>query len=185
MSDRFQICWPYTLAQECPRPNDWSNPKNFSHDPHDPGGATMCGIIQREYDAYRKRNGLHVQSVIAITQQEGATIYDNNYWLPYCPLLPIGLDMSFFDSSVNEGTHEAIKILQYSIDLENDGAWGPLTALAVKHINNVPMTIRRFAGRRSAVYRQTRGDEYFDADWQRRTTEIRDVSLNMAGALTS
>lgn len=185
MTDRFDACLPFTLAQECPRPDDWSNARNFSHSAHDPGGATMCGIIQREYDTYRKHHGEPVRGVALITQVEGEDIYNVNYWLPYCPMLPTGLDMSFFDSSVNEGTHEAIRILQYSIDIDNDGAWGPITELAIKGIDNVPMTIRRFAGRRSAVYHMTRGDQYFDEDWQRRTTEIRDTSLAMAGVLTS
>lgn len=166
-------------------PGVWNSPKNFSNDKRDPGGETQCGIIQREFDSYRKRKGEHVCSVRLITRAEGEDIYDSNYWLPYCPKLPVGLDLSFFDSSVNEGTHEAIKILQYSLDLETDGAWGGHTDLAVRGIDNVPMTIRRFAGRRSAVYRMTRGDQYFDEDWQRRTIEIRDTSLKMAGALTS
>lgn len=185
MRDRFLICLPFTLAQECPLPDDWSNPKNFSHDPHDPGGATQCGIIQREYDSYRKGHGEHVQSVRLLTREEGENIYDSEYWLPYCPMLPVGLDMSFFDASVNEGTHEAIKILQYSVDVDGDGAWGPITELAVKGIGNVPMTIRRFAGRRSGVYRMMSADQYFDEDWQRRTIQIRDASLKMAGVLTS
>ena len=37
---RFLACWPDTLAQEDPYPNDWSNPANWSDTPGDPGGAT-------------------------------------------------------------------------------------------------------------------------------------------------
>ena len=71
------------LAQECPYPGDWINPKNFSNDAHDPGGKTMCGIIQREYDTYRKMKGLPTQDVRKITQEEGYDIYRNSYWLPH------------------------------------------------------------------------------------------------------
>src|SRR6185503_11388890 len=110
--DRFTICIPYTLAQECPFPNEWDNPHNFSNDPRDPGGKTKCGIIQREYDLYRKSKGLSTRDVRLMTKDEGLTIYRGSYWLPDCPFIQPGLDLQFFDTSVNEGTHRAIEIMQ-------------------------------------------------------------------------
>ena len=186
MTDRFLTCWPFTLAQECPYPADWSNPKNFSNDPHDRGGATMCGIIQREYDAYRKRNGEPIQSVRLITLEEGQDIYDGSYWQPYCPMLPAGLDLSFFDTSVNEGTHQAVKILQFALHIPVDGAWGPETQHAVESVpasgDGLTAVISHFTARRAAVYRMMPDDKYFDADWERRTSEIGAESLKMADA---
>ena len=79
--ERFNKCWPFVLIEECPFPNDWSNPKNFSNDRFDPGGKTMCGIIQREYDQYRKHHGLLVQDVRKISKDEGTDIYLNIYYL--------------------------------------------------------------------------------------------------------
>lgn len=104
---RFLICLPDTLIQECPLPTDWSNAANFSDDPHDPGGATMCGIIQVEYDAYRKSLSEPAQSVRLISQAEGYAIYQANYWQPHCPQLQAGLDLSFFDSAVNMGANRS------------------------------------------------------------------------------
>lgn len=182
MTDRFALCLPLTLAQECPLPDNWSNPRNFSNEAHDPGGATMCGIIQREYDAYRKRKGLNVQSVRLLTQPEGEEIYDTCYWLPYCPQMPAGLDLSFFDASVNEGTHEAVKILQVALGIHSDGTWGPLTTAAVGAIDDVPATVRAFTDRREAVYREMRGFVYFGRDWERRAAEIGAAALKMAAA---
>src|SRR5215469_12907652 len=109
--DRFTTCLPFTLAQECPYPSEWGNPKNFSNDPGDPGGKTMDGIIQIEYDSYRVRQGLTRRDVRNVTEVEGDEIYYTGYWLPYCPELPAGLDLCFFDTSVNEGTFQAVKIL--------------------------------------------------------------------------
>ena len=40
---RFLACLPFTLKEE----------GGYSNDAHDPGGKTMEGIIQREYDRYR------------------------------------------------------------------------------------------------------------------------------------
>jgi len=122
---RFKECLPFTLAQECPLPNDWSNPRNLSNDAHDPGGETMCGITQREYAAYRKARGLPVKDVRKITQAEGEDIYDGSYWMPDCPTLPAGLDLCVFDASVNEGPVQANKILKVTLGITADGEWGP------------------------------------------------------------
>lgn len=45
------------------------------------GGLTNKGIIQSEYDEYRKRNGLPKRSVEKITDDELKKIYYENYWL--------------------------------------------------------------------------------------------------------
>jgi lysozyme family protein len=173
------VCLPDTLSQECPHPSDWSNPANFSDDPHDPGGATMCGITQSEYDTYRRSLGEPTQSVELISQAEGQAIYQMSYWQPYCPQLPAGLDLSFFDSSVNMGPGEAIRILQFALDIPMDGIWGPQTAGAATGISNVTTVIKAFTARREAVYRTFATFQYFGSDWTRRAQEIGDESLQM------
>ena len=139
----------------------------------------MDGIIQVEYDLYRTQHGLPRQDVRLISQDEGDDIYYNNYWLPYCPELATGLDMVFFDSAVNEGVGEAVKILQFSLGLANDGQWGPETGAAVKSITDAPAAIKAFSARRHAVYVMSRGYTLFGKDWDRRTDEIQTASLNM------
>jgi lysozyme family protein len=140
----------------------------------------MDGIIQVEYDRYRTQHGLPRQDVRLISEAEGDDIYYNGYWLPYCPDLPVGLDLQFFDASVNEGTGEAVRILQYALGTVPDGKWGPITETKVKAIADVPAAIRAFAQRRAAVYRGTRGYTRFGADWERRTSEIEAEGLKMA-----
>ena len=176
---RFKACLPFMLIQECPLPSDWNNPKNFSNDAHDPGGATMCGVIQKEYDVYRKHNDLPVRSVRLLTQTEGEDIYNNSYWLPECSKLPTGLDLSFFDTAVNQGSHEAIKILQAVLGIPDDGEWGPQTDLAIKGTIDVAATIKAFTNRRQAVYRSLGTFRYFGSDWLRRASEIGAESLKM------
>jgi lysozyme family protein len=177
---RFLSCLPNTLAQEAPYPSQWGNPKNFSNDPGDPGGKTMDGIIQVECDKWRVQHGEPRIDVRQLSEAEGDQIYLNNYWLPYCPELPAGLDMMFFDSAVNEGVVEAVKILQFALGLAPDGVWGPKTDAAVKAIKDVAGVIRAFGARRSAVYEQTRGFTRFGKDWERRDSEITAASLKMA-----
>ena len=181
MPDRFLICLPLTLVQECPFPNDWSNPKNFSNDAHDPGGATMCGIIQREYDVWRKGHGQPTQPVINLAQAEGYAIYQTLYWQPHCQFLAPGLDLQFFDESVNSGTTEATKVLQVALRLTNDGIWGPQTqAAATLTVQDTVAKIEAFTARRETVYREMSGFQYFGTDWIRRSQEIGEAALKMA-----
>jgi len=183
MTDRFDICLPYTLAQECPFPSDWSNLENFSNDAHDPGGETMCGIIQREYDVYRKSRGEICCDVRKITRDEGYAIYRGNYWLPHCPVLPPGLDLAYFDSAVNEGCVEATRILQWSLYIDHDGKFGPDTAAAVAAIADVLTMVNTFTIRRKAVYHMMRGFRYFGSDWIRRSDEIGHTAVKMVTEL--
>lgn len=182
MTDRFMICLPFTLAQECPHPENWTDPRNFSNDKHDPGGKTFCGIIQREYDLWRKNQGLPTQDVRKLTEVEGHAVYHQNYWAPHCPTLPAGLDLCFFDEAVNTGTTEAIKVLQAALHVSSDGDWGPVTQTAVDAAASVPsVAIKSFTARRLAVYHMMSGFQYFGRDWTRRTNEIGDAALKMAG----
>ena len=182
---RFLACLPFTLAQESPYPSNWGSQRNYSNTPGDPGHGTMDGIIQVEYDLYRTQRNLPRQDVRLISQDEGDDIYYNNYWLPYCPELAPGLDMAVFDSEVNEGVREAVKILQFSLGLANDGQWGPKTDAAVKAITDVPTAIKAFSARRHAVYDMSRGYTLFGKDWDRRTDEIQTAALSMAAGVAT
>jgi len=189
---RFIRCLPFILHEECVEPPGgwgnfvWSDIKhNFSDDAGDPGGKTMCGIIQREYDHYRKSHGLATRPVSLISESEGRWIYYHWYWEPHCGSLPSGLDLSFFDSAVNEGSTEATRILQVSLSLVNDGQWGPRTSAAVAAIT--PSTVAgvnvRFAKRRQEVYQETQGFKRFGKDWTSRTARILNESIGMLDAI--
>jgi|SRR5580693_3056159 lysozyme family protein len=178
---RFDDCWPHTLIEECPLPGDWSNPRNFSNDPNDPGGATMCGIIQSEYNLYRKQNGEPTQSVKLLTEAEGHDIYYDSYWLPHCPTLPPGLDMQFFDEAVNAGPTAAVRILQRALIITSDGVWGSLTMSAVQGLATQDMAgvNKSFTNYRLAYYQALAGFKYFGKDWTARTQRIGAAALTM------
>lgn len=185
--DRFTVCLPNTIHQEVDEPkggwSDWTwddTALNFSDDPGDPGGKTYCGIIQSEYDSWRKAHGLALQDVRDMTQAEGYAIYRSSYWQPHCVVLAPGLDMQFFDASVNQGGEEATKILQVALGIANDGIWGPQTAARAQGVNDVKSAIQAFTARRLVVYRETKGFQDFGNDWTRRANEIGAEALNMA-----
>ena len=177
----FFKCFPLTLAQEDPDPADWSSSKNFSDDPRDPGGATMDGVIQSEYNIYLKSQGLPQTSVRNITEPQGQEIYYHSYWLPHCPSLAPGMNLCIYDSCVNMGPTEATKILQVTLGLTNDGVWGPQTAARAAALGpgNIVPAIELFTKRREEVYRMMPDFKDFGTDWIRRAQQIGQQALAM------
>lgn len=105
---------------------------------HDDGGPTNLGVVQAEYDAYRKRKGELHQSVKYITKAEAEDIYRNEYWdATLCGQLNPGVANCVFDSDVNSGDREGVKWLQEAINqvvgkpyVTVDGKPGPATVAA-------------------------------------------------------
>jgi lysozyme family protein len=105
----------------------------FSDDKHDPGGRTFQGIIQTEYDTYRRSKGLPMRDVIKLEPAERDEIYRGNYWDPArAEALPAGLDYVVFDGAVNSGLSRSVKWLQRALgSVPIDGHLGPITLAAV------------------------------------------------------
>ncbi len=88
----------------------------YVNNPNDKGGETNKGITHSTYDAYRKSQGLPVQSVKNITDKEVADIYYSNYYKAS------GADkidnpqmgMYVFDTAINMGVSTAKDILNKS-----------------------------------------------------------------------
>lgn len=167
-SAQFDLCLPFTLNQE----------GGNSNDPHDPGGRTHKGIIQREYDRFRKAKGLPLRSDYMMSDDEVREIYWTEYWLPHCPSLPVGLDLSYFDNCVNEGPLRANKLLQRALAIHDDGIFGPQTAEAIVG-RDVDALIIRYAQARSAFYHSLANFRYFGHGWMARVVYIEKASLNM------
>lgn len=170
-SPRFEICLPYTLIEE----------GGNSNDAHDPGGRTHKGIIQREYDAYRKRNGKALQSDYLMSDDEVRDIYFNEYWLPNCPAMPVGLDLQFFDNNVNEGPRRSIILLQRALKISDDGVLGPATAAAIGTVfeANPRDLLMRYYNARMAFYRGLSTFQYFGKGWTARADRILHASFDM------
>lgn len=98
----FERCLAATLRWE----------GGYSNHPDDPGGPTMKGVIQREYDAWRRKHSEPLGPVRQISDEEVKAIYRQNYWdAMKCDALPLGLDFCVFDAAVNSGPGRAGKWL--------------------------------------------------------------------------
>lgn len=152
MKDNFPACLAVTLVEE----GGWSN------NPHDPGGATMKGVTQRVYAAYRKRKGLPQQSVVKISVEELQDIYSTMYWVPAgCNALADGLDMVVFDCAVNSGPIEAKRLLN---KVRGTG---------------IPARIISYGDLRLGFMHRLRTWKFFDRGWTARVKYVQTKALEM------
>lgn len=177
LSPRFTACMPFIIQEEG---------TTFSNTPGDHGRATRYGIIQTEYNIYRHSKGLPLQSVNLISQEEYTDIYWSSYWMPHCPDIPAGLDLSTFNINVNGGTGRGTRLIQQVLGLLVDGIWGPATQAHVTGIgqDEIADLIRTFhADERNfyqAIINHDPSQHKFASDWFGRNDRCEALSLKMA-----
>ena len=178
-SSRFETCLPFILREE----------GGYSNTLGDHGGATNYGIIQSEYNIFRHGAGLPLQSVRMISSDEYRTIYWQKYWMPDCPTLPAGLDLSVFNINVNGGDGRGTRLIQKCLEVAVDGNWGDETKKAVAKISG-PFAVKAII----IAFHQDERDFYqaiidhnpsqqkFASDWFGRNDRCEALSLKMTGA---
>lgn len=86
---------------------------------NDAGGLTKYGISQKAYPGLDIRN---------LTEEQARLIYEKDYWQKAgCDNLKPGLQYIHFDTAVNMGIATAVKLLQESARITQDGIMGPDT----------------------------------------------------------
>lgn len=172
MSDeRFRACLADTLKWE----GGWSN------HPKDPGGATMRGVIQRVYDAWREKNGLPRRSVRLIEDSEVEAIYRENYWnLVRGDELPPGLDLATFDFGVNSGPARSARYLQTVLGVKVDGVIGPVTLKAAADANPLD-TVKALMEARRKFLHQIPYKDVFIKGWLNRCAGIEQACVEACG----
>lgn len=165
----FSLCLAFTLSRE----------GQYSNDPHDPGGATMEGIIQTEYDRWKLAHGLPKVNVRWISNADRDAIYLANYWTPSkCEQLAKGVDLMVFDYSVNSGTGRSIKELQKAVGTYPDGVMGPATLLAASKMQPADL-INKLAARRLSFLQALLNWKYFGKGWKARVLACQAAALRM------
>lgn len=149
-------------------------------DPHDHGGRTAYGIIQREYDGYRRRHGKEPRDVWKITIEEYSEIYHHRYWQPVCDRLPLGLDYVFFDDAVNTGPRQAARNLQRALgNVRVDGFVGDATLGACADCVDLTGLIKRYCEQRRQFYRCLKQFPRYGKGWLNRVRHVEKGALAM------
>lgn len=152
----------------------------WSNNPKDPGGATMHGVIQTVYDAYRHLHGLPHQSVRLISDAEVHDIYKNQYWdAVQGDQLPVGVDFCVFDYGVNSGPSRGVKALQHAVGVPIDGHLGLVTLHAAATADH-KITINAICNARLAFLKGLRTWSTFGRGWSDRVNGVRAKALAMA-----
>jgi lysozyme family protein len=157
----------------------------YSNHPQDPGGATMKGVIQRVYDAYRQRKGQPTRSVKHLAEDELQEIYRQLYWNKIDgDQLPAGVDYCVFDGAVNSGPYQSAKWLQRGLNdvlgkkvLAVDGNIGPATLAAAEDTairsSQLWAVIDAMCDRRLAMLKGLKTWPTFGKGWATRVSEVR------------
>lgn len=154
----------------------------FANHPADPGGATMRGVTQRVYDAYRKRLGLPLRGVRLISETELQAIYRTGYAEKVAfDRLPVGIDYVVLDAAINSGPMQAIKWLQRALRMNVvDGVIGEGTLGAVDAHPDHDMLIAAMIEIRLRFLRALKTWKHFGKGWSHRVAEVKAAGQSMA-----
>lgn len=154
-------------------------------DPHDPGGRTSRGIIQSEWNVYRRSHPGMPADVWKAPQSAVIDIYRQQYWNPYCDELPSGIDLLFFNASVNSGRQQAVKELQRALGVSSDGMMGMETLNAVNAAQDYRLLIHNMSDQRRAFYKRLKNFKYYGKGWMARTQRMEVAANGMAPAFNA
>lgn len=153
----------------------------YVNNPHDPGGATNKGIIQRVYDAYRRMKSLPPTSVRNITPADVADIYKLQYWdAVRGDAIPAGIDYCLFDESANSGPVKSIIDLQTALKVKADGQFGIVTFQALQSVVDRVALINRICDLRLSFLHRLRTWRFFGRGWTARVSRVRVEAITMA-----
>lgn len=172
MRENFPRSMPIILAYE----GGWSN------HPRDPGGVTLEGIIQRVYDAYRKRKGRRVQPLTKAMRNTPAweaernEIYKAQYWdAVRGDQLPAGLDLVMFDSGIMSGPYQATLWLQRALGLNADGHIGEGTLEAIENHPDHDALVAAICARRLGFVQHLQTWPDFGKGWSARIANLKKI----------
>ena len=146
--------------------------------PSDPGGRTNLGVTQRVWEEWI---GHRVDEKImrGLTPEQVKPLYKRKYWDKICgDDLPAGVDYCVFDAAVNSGPGRAIKWLQQSLGVVQDGALGPKTLAAAKAADPKLLVVG-YNAVRIAFLQDLPTWDVFGRGWGRRVAEVKQDAATM------
>lgn len=135
----------------------------YSNHPDDPGSETMFGITRNVARAHGYAGDMKY-----LTRERAIEIYRVSYWarIRGDDLHP-RIAAQVMDAAVNHGVGNAIRLLQRTVNVAEDGRLGPVTLDAVRR--ELPLTVCvRFNAHRLRFYAQLQKFDDFGRGWIRR-----------------
>jgi lysozyme family protein len=116
-----------------------------------------------------------------LTIADAKALYRKDYWdRCSCDRLPAGIAFVVFDAAVNQGVSEAIRMLQRSLAVKEDGVIGPAT-LAAAAAQTPAAIIAEMIARRSAAYALSPLAVSDGLGWFRRLAKAHQAALGFTG----
>jgi lysozyme family protein len=155
----------------------------YVDNPHDPGGATLKGVTQAVYTAWRRSHNQPDAAVRFASDADIQAIYRAQYWdAVRGDDLFVGLDLMMVDTGWGSGPVTAIKMLQRAVSVTADGQFGIMTLAAVKAKNDQVGLINVIAAARSSFFHRLVTWRWFGAGWTNRLNGVHAKALAMNAA---
>lgn len=135
----------------------------YSNNPADPGGETMWGITRNVARAYGYSGQMR-----SLPREVAKEIYRGLYW-NRCRAeeMPEAVRFDVFDTAVNSGVSQAVKLLQRAAGANDDGVIGPKTMAAVRAMDPQKLD-KRFSGYRLMFMTDLKNWPSFARGWAKR-----------------
>lgn len=151
--DYFEEAVEYILSEE----------GGYVNDPRDPGGETKYGISKRSFPEVDIKH---------LTRDEAKNIYREQYYnAASCHKMSTTLALCVFDSAVNQGVGNAIKMLQEALGVLADGVIGPVTLSYLEKVDQEKLAVA-FTYNRIIRYRGTINFDRYGKGWIQRAIRI-------------
>ncbi len=96
---------------------------DYVNNPNDPGGETKWGISKRSYPNLNIRD---------LTREQAIALYKRDFWDRInLDTMPFGVAYQLLDFAVNSGSVTALRTIQRSVGVADDGHIGPHTLDAI------------------------------------------------------
>ncbi|WP_313043247.1 glycoside hydrolase family 108 protein [Acinetobacter sp.] len=135
----------------------------YVNNPKDPGGETNWGVTI----GTARANGYH-GAMRSMTRLQAKEIYRKAFWeRAKCAQYHSALSFQLFDTAINHGIGNAIRILQRAVDVADDGAVGKFTLGAINE-KSIDDVLVLFNAERLEFYTKLQTFPTFGRGWTRR-----------------
>jgi lysozyme family protein len=135
----------------------------YVYDPKDPGGETKYGISKRAYPELDIKN---------LTKQQAKEIFRQDYWeVCRCEEIPECLAIIVSDMAYNSGNSRAIKLLQKSLGIKEDGIIGSITVGKANEVDKLNI-LKKYRENRINFYKGLKTFSIYGKGWVARTNKV-------------